>query len=172
MIIVLEGVDGVGKTTVANAIQEQLNVPYIKYYSFSSVSLWRKYEEFKSFIEYRLIEQFAKKFDIDFTVTRLWIGNKVYSKVFQRKNPKYLKPFVPAAVIYLYATEAEILKRKNDPFISYNMIHTLLDTYFFEVKKFKRQNPQIPVLELDTTFKTKEQAWSTVISWLRRFLKK
>lgn len=112
MIVLIDGPDGTGKTTVAKRISETLEIPYVKMPNMVEYFNKNSAEEFSKLFNETIV-QFA---DCSFVLDRGFTSSLVYSHVYKRdfdlsyidKIHKELNPLV----IILTATQEKIMERR------------------------------------------------------------
>jgi adenylate kinase family enzyme len=160
--IIIEGPDGAGKSSVASAISQCFGIPIIEYFRFETREKWEQLEEFKAEVEYRLIKQFAEKTDVNFIVCRLWIGDRVYARAFNRDLPEYARPVKNSIVVYLTADVDELIRRKSDEVLSADEVALVKKLYDEEISA-----SSVDIFYFDTTLLTKQQMCDAVVSVLK-----
>jgi thymidylate kinase len=93
MIIIFEGSDYSGKTTLAERLLKQTNWPIFfkpdtkKYFPND----WDRYQNFYTLLSYHFFLQWPKNSNL--IVDRLWLSAIIYSKAFERKDDlSYISP--------------------------------------------------------------------------------
>lgn len=151
MIIIWEGLDGSGKTTLQNAISKNLNIPLVK------LNIDKKLFNGD-------IEQYGEVFNrcivqlksLNFMLNRSFPGSFVYSKVYNRKhNLKYLGGFEKklnynAKIVFLTTNsyKTNIRRRKRDKLIDKSKFKELWEEYENYFCKYNNKN--IPMLKINT----------------------
>ena len=154
-IIVFEGLDGAGKSTLMKIISRKLKIPIIKPLTINKKIFMNseKLEEYAELINKCLMN--FKKFN--FILNRNFSGSIIYSKVYKRKyDLKYIDNFlIPqlegfCKIIFLTTNsyKTNLKRRLNDKLINKNKYEELWSEHENYFKNFK--NNKIPVLKLNT----------------------
>ena len=131
MIIILEGNECNFKTTVAEKLSKQLNLPVVKGSSFENAQCSNQ----------ELYEHFLKLSEMDnVIIDRSWISNYVYATLY--KDYAILTPeqrleieqrvYDKALLLYLFADEETIkgrLRERGDEYVEEKMIGTINKVY-------------------------------------------
>jgi thymidylate kinase len=91
-ILLMEGADGTGKTTLAKALSSELSIPYFKrnnedFKNCTEEAFWKN-EAFKNslYFDQTYIAQFLKQTGYSTILDRAWPSEYVYSQVFCRNT--------------------------------------------------------------------------------------
>lgn len=111
---ILEGPDGVGKSTLANQLKEYFKIPIIRMEVETLNNI-----EIQSVIFNKTVPQFK---EYPFILDRWWISSMVYAKVYNRSDDlryieKFKKILPNSYLVYLHAPIETLLARKNDELI-------------------------------------------------------
>jgi len=146
MLIIIEGPDLVGKTTLALRLAEQFRIPIFKHHKISSKKEWKNTVDFIGHVTYDILKQidFSKN---NLIIDRFFVSNKVYNKFYYRPyDILYLKTlyedFPTDNIIYiqLTATDNVLIERfkiRSDPYIPIRHILELNKLFLEEYKNIK-----------------------------------
>ena len=137
MLIILEGNECNFKTTVAEKLSKELNIPVVKGSSF----------ELAQCNNQELYEHFLKLSQMDnVIIDRSWISNYVYATLY--KDYAILTPeqrleieqrvYDKALLVYLYADEETIksrLRERGDDYVEEKMIGTINKVYLEAIEQ-------------------------------------
>ena len=154
-MIIVEGIDGVGKTTLVKLLKEKYGFKDVSYKYTSADGFAKKYfhiylDTVDNGISDRSFISEVAKGDIVRGLCRL--SNKDYEKLLD-----YYSSF-GTIIIYLKADKSTLLERRKDDLADFEMISNLyddIDAKYDEVMQIARQ--YIPVYEFDTTSTTVEE---------------
>jgi broad-specificity NMP kinase len=164
MLIIIEGIDGTYKTTVANKVSKKLNVPIIKGSSFELATSSNE-ELFKRFVE------FAEMNNVIFD--RNIYSNKTYATLYNDytiltdKQYSYIENILKnkATVYYLFADDETVRKRirkRGDEYVDENMVAKINKLFAENINK-----SPLKVIHYDTTEWTSDQIAEEIVKDFR-----
>jgi len=174
MIIILEGNDNTGKTTIGKILSQKLTIPYyhqtpeelkLKDLNSQEISLWAA-AKFKTLVDLPLLNQ------IDLILDRFYLSEEVYSKVLKRKKlidfyeieDKLMNADV---FLILLVAPSEILIKRGITEFDPSTINEISENY---IKTFKES--RLPKIKIDTSVLTPEEIVNRIINWIYRYRKR
>lgn len=160
MIIVIEGVDGTFKTTVANKINKILNIPIIKGSSFE-LSTCTNEELFNHFKEFALMDNVC--FD------RFCYSNQTYATIYSDytiltdEQRYYIEDLIKdkALIYYLFAdtkTIEERIQQRGDNYVDTSMVDKINKLFAENISK-----SPLKVVWYDTTQWTSDEIAKEIV---------
>jgi len=166
MIIILEGIDKTGKSTIGKALSDKIKIPYFKNPSEKEhfkdeVAWWR-------WLDQLYIYEFLKQTKYSVIIDRGHPSDYVYSKVFRAASQAYVKRILfidslfaelNARIIYCYNDDT----KNKDELFDLKRYHGWLKReyeYFLGHSKCK-------VMYLDTGGNNIEEQLEAILWWLR-----
>lgn len=132
MLLVIEGPDCVGKTTVCRALQKKLNWPLYNHVKLENKEDWSKMVDFGGKVEYELLRQ------IDWTknnliIDRFYASSIIYPTIFNRNVDTSYLNFLPGSVeVVIDLNWNELLYRydtRKDKFINIEKLEEIWKAY-------------------------------------------
>jgi thymidylate kinase len=166
LILLVEGPDGVGKTTICKKLSYGLELPVVKMVKAKVYFKKNVVEEF-SFVFNNTLLQLK---DLNYIVDRGPLSSLIYSKIYNRKSElAYLYPLLremDPLVIYLTSSSSTVLleRREKDKVIAPVDRIKVWQGYeeFFKTQQF------VKALRIDTNRKTPVQIYDEIIEYLKK----
>ena len=158
MLIIIEGHDKAGKTTLAERLSKELNIPNFKHHRFTDKDDWNSKVDFMGEIEYNTLKHidFSK---VDLIVDRFFMSNLLYNEYYDRGyDNSYIgniyKDFPKENVIYVNvstpnSTLDQRYKDSPDEFIPLMQIKNLRDKYNQNYSFLKYSKMNIELINID-----------------------
>ena len=132
-IVVMDGPDRVGKSTIGYALSRDLQVPYFR--MTSQHANWRagRFKEALEFDQPYLLEM-VRQMRLDLVIDRAWPSEWVYSRVFGREtNPEVLRRvdegFAQLGAYIVIPLRRDYTKCSKDELVGQDKLEKLHDTY-------------------------------------------
>lgn len=157
MIIVFEGVDKSGKSTLSEMLASDLNYPLIKVKMIKDRNFWKKNIQLISEVMYNIMRQLQDHGH--YIIDRFIVSDVVYSEIFKRDELTYFNPIkhFDNNVVFIFCCPPlrSVLARCRDQekILKENEIRKL---YFSYIKHIKIIQKKFPILHLDTSDSIKE----------------
>jgi thymidylate kinase len=150
MLVVFEGCDKSGKSTLSQKFADATEIPLIKIKMGKSRQFWETHIQAISETVYHVMKCLGTK--VDMVLDRFIISDDVYVNVFNREPLDYFKPyedFKDVIFIYCCPTLETILGRvdREEKIINEQELVKLYNEYY---KQFQVYAKHYPVLTLDT----------------------
>lgn len=133
-IILFEGPDGVGKTSIARGLSQATGIPYFK--MNSEHDNWRK-GKFREALEFdqTYLTQFLKQVRCSVIIDRAWPSEWVYSKVFKRETNHDIlyqldKEWADLGARIIIPWREDYSKNREDELVPKDKLKSIHDAYF------------------------------------------
>lgn len=174
MLIILEGVDRVGKSTIATRLSNVLNIPIfhpLKPFKPTEVHIRQIEGEYYAIAKLNILMKFNLICD------RFHYSQYVYPKVKCQYDEWIEKMFYDieklleskAVVFYLYGDIGTILKRINAEETDFELERKKINEYFNYYEEVFTKS-KLDIIKLDTTKLTLEETAEKIQTWLRAYL--
>ena len=133
-VILFEGPDGVGKTSIAKGLSEAIGIPYFK--MNTEHDNWRK-GKFQEALEFdqTYLSQFLKQVGCSVIIDRAWPSEWVYSRVFKRDTNHNLLmeldlQFAELGTRIILPWRQDYSKNREDELVPKDKLKEIHDMYF------------------------------------------
>jgi len=146
MIIVFEGIDCCGKTTLANYVSRKYNIPIYNRYKYTNKKEWENMMNLQHIIEINEINllKHIDRANVNIILDRFIPTFVIYHKIFKRKSDiSYINSYRFKNIIYLYIyVDRQVLlnryyNRKDHNINDINIYNKLYDAYNMYYQKNK-----------------------------------
>lgn len=159
-MLIVEGLDGVGKTTLVDFIVEQGMKKFHFDYDYKNIDLYTKY---MNILNYKNSNK---------VLDRSFISEMVYGPVLRTKSKLSLNQYKDllleykrygSYIVYLTASKQVLLERRKNDSVDYNIIKKYYEQLNMQYEKIMEYSSQyIDILKIDTSINNSKEVQNIV----------